>query len=343
MSSAFALARAKKALSDAGIDPQVSLVRASSVTNEVWISERYVIRVNRTLDQRLRREAFLGPLLPEEVGYPEVVAYGGELGADYLIVKRMPGQVLSRWWPTMEDEQREDAVRQVTRKLKALHRFETPAELSEIESPHLLGGPKASNPIEPLLDALDKAGELPHVRLDLLDRARSMVMATCDSLDGFVASTLIHGDLHFENVLWDGEQVTGLLDFEWAHTAPPDLELDIFLRFCSFPYLHVAEDYEHLTVPEDYALVPYWVADEYPELFAHDHLLERLRIYCISYDLRELLLFPPPAPVDQLSKHHPYNRLKRVVQQRSHLDDLAHMPDSPIYGGHVAPPTDIVF
>ncbi len=330
MSSSFAVARAKKALSDAGLDQQMSLVRASSVTNEVWISERYVIRVNRTPNQRLRREAVLAPQLPPEVGYPEVVAYGGELGADYLIVKRMPGEVLSRWWPTMDDSEREEATRQVASKLQALHQVKQPEDLPEIDSPHLLGGSRWANPIEPLFNAIDEAAQLPHIRLDLLDATRELVRTTCDALDGYIVSTMIHGDLHFENVLWDGKKVTAILDFEWSHAAPPDLELDIFLRFCAYPYLHVAEDYEHLTVAEDYARVPLWLASEYPELFAHPRLIDRLRVYCIAYDLRELLLFPPPAPADQLSPHHPYNRLARVVKGRSHLDDLLHAAGSPI-------------
>lgn len=343
MSSAFALTRAKKALAEAGLDGMVNLTRASSVTNEVWLSDDFVIRVNRTPNQRLRREAFLAPLLPPEVGYPEVISYGGELGADYLIVRRMPGKVLSRWWPTMDEDARREATHQVARKLQLLHTVEAPDELPDIESPHLLGGPGWSNPTEQLMDGLDRAAQLPHIRLALIDDVRAFVAQHHLALEDFDAPTLIHGDLHFENVLWDGEQVTGLLDFEWSHTAPADLELDIFLRFCAYPFLHVAEDYEHLTLPEDYAPVPFWVAEEYPDLFAHPHLMDRLRLYCIAYDVRELLLFPPPAPAEQLSEHHPYNRLKRVVHKRSHLDSLSQLPDSPLYEPLVDPIEDRVF
>ena len=89
MSGSFALARARRALEEAGLPVDLPLERASSVTNEVWLSDRYVVRVNRQPNQRLRREAALGPLLPPEVGYPAIEAYGGAAGG--RLADRAPG------------------------------------------------------------------------------------------------------------------------------------------------------------------------------------------------------------------------------------------------------------
>lgn len=322
MSDSFAMARARRALSEAGLDMQMPLTRASSVTNEVWLSDDVVVRVNREPNQRLRREAALGPLLPAEVGYPEIVGYGGQLGADWLVVRRVPGQVLSRCWPTMSVDERREAVRQLGRILRSLHRFESPTDLPEIDVPQLLGG-HGFRAVDPLLTALDEAEGLQYVDHVLIDEARQLVMSTCSAIEPFDLPTLVHGDLHFENVLWDGNRVTALLDFEWCRAGPADLDLDVFLRFCAYPYLHVAEDYEHLTRAEDYADVPAWMAEDYPELFDFPLEFERTRIYSIAYDMRELLLFPPPRPPRELSKHHPYNRLERTIRGRSHLNRLA--------------------
>jgi hypothetical protein len=65
------------------------------------------------------------------------------------------------------------------------------------------------------------------------------------------------------------------------------------------------------------------MAEDYPELFDFPNEFERTRIYSIAYDVRELLLFPPPRPPRELSKHHPYNRLERTIRGRSHLNRLA--------------------
>ena len=74
--SPMAMARARHALMQAGLDATVDLEPASSVTNEVWMTATHVVRVNRRPNQRLRREAILGPTLPADIGYPMVVSYG---------------------------------------------------------------------------------------------------------------------------------------------------------------------------------------------------------------------------------------------------------------------------
>lgn len=322
MSDSFAMARARRALGEAGLDMHLPLTRASSVTNEVWVSDEVVVRVNRSPNQRLHREAALGPLLPPEIGYPDVVAYGGKLGADWLVVRRVPGNVLSRCWPTMSVDERRSAVSQLAKILKALHHFVPPVDLPEIDTPQLLGG-HGFRAVDPLLEAIEKARGMPYVDGMLIEEARQVVLDTCAAIEPFEVPTLVHGDLHFENVLWDGSTVTALLDFEWCRAGPADLDLDVFLRFCAYPYLHVAEDYEHLTRAEDYADVPSWMAEDYPELFDFPLEFERTCLYSIAYDVRELLLFPPPRPPRELSKHHPYNRLERTIRGRSHLHRLA--------------------
>lgn len=335
MTDVFAIARARKALEAADLDADTHLERASSVTNEVWLGDEYVVRVNRRPNQRLRREAFLGPYLPAEVNYPRIVAYGGELGADWLIVARVPGEVLSRCWPTMTDDERRDAVRQLATILRHLHQVKTPDGLPEIDaSPQLLSG-HAFRAVDPLLDALDRAATLPHVDRELVGEARAMVLDTSAVIEPFEEQTLVHGDLHFENLLWDGHVVTGLLDFEFARGGPPDLDLDVFLRFCAYPYLHVAADYEDRTKAEDYRKVPYWLAEDYPELFAHPQSFARMRLYALAYDVRDLLLNPPADAPRNLSTHHPHNRLQRTVRGTSHLDLLASNTDfdSPVGGG----------
>lgn len=321
--SDFAEARARRALSDAGLDLTMALTRASSVTNEVWLTPDYAIRVNRKPNQRLRREAFLGPRLPKEVQYPEVVAYGGQLGADWLIVRRRPGEVLSRRWPTMSVGERRSATRQLAVLLRSLHEVECPDGLPPIDAaPQLLSNePLATT--KPLEKALGLIADLPFVEREVAADALALVQATATAIEPFDTYHLVHGDLTFENVLWDGHAISALLDFEWARGGPRDLDLDVLLRFCAFPFLHVAPDYEAETKARDYAAVPYWLAEDYPELFGHDRQLDRMRLYCIAYDVRELLQFPPQAPAPQLSPHHALNRLSRTVRGIGHLDRLA--------------------
>jgi hypothetical protein len=110
----------------------------------------------------------------------------------------------------------------------------------------------------------------------------------------------------------------------------------VFLRFCAFPFLHVAEDYEDVTLAEDYARVPGWLAEDYPALFAHPRLRDRLRVYSLAFDVRDLLLDPPNRPVEQLSQFHPYHRLAATVDGHGYVDLL----DLDVVGA--APVLDVV-
>ncbi|HEY2814191.1 MAG TPA: aminoglycoside phosphotransferase family protein [Acidimicrobiales bacterium] len=321
--SGLELARAKFALEAAGMNPHVDLTRASSVTNEVWLSDEHAIRVNRRPDKRLWREAKLGPHLPPEVRYPEIVGYGTGVGFDWLVARRRPGTVLSRCWPTMAPAQQRLAVRQLAFMLRALHASPAPGglgDVNELGAPQLLYTGQGMVPVTPLLAALSHASTLAHVDPQPMRELAALVKTSAPVIEPFDVRTLVHGDLTFENVLWDGEQVTALIDFEWARPAPPDLELDVFLRCCAYPFLHVADDYAEQTRAEAYEEVPSWLAEDYPQLFASPRLVDRLRIYAVAFEVRQLLTDPPTAPAAELSPHHPLRRLLRLLTKRSYLD-----------------------
>lgn len=322
MSTGLGRARASQALAEVGI-PIDSLVRADSVTNEVWLTRHYVVRLNRDASPRLHREALLSQALPEEVGYPPMVQYGGEVGNDWLISQRVPGGPLSRWWPTMSVAERREAVRQLVTRLRAVHRTPCPDVRVFVDTGQLLQrAATGAQAVAPLLSALDRAGRLPNVDAEIMAEAADHVRANASALDSFDDATVVHGDLSFENVLWDGENITALLDFEFARPGPPDLDLDVLLRFSALPKLHVAEDYEDATEADDYADVPWWFAEDYPELFAHPRQFDRARIYSLAWDVRELLAFPPSDSARELHRHHPYRRIIHVLRKTSYLDRL---------------------
>ena len=318
----LAEARARAALDQAGLDARVDLTPASSVTNEVWLTPDHVVRVNRRPNQRLRREAALVPHLPTIVGYPRIIGYGGPVGADWLIVERVPGTVLSRCWPTMTDETRRSAIAQLVDRLRAVHATPAPPGLAEIDCPQLVSA-RHVHPAELLLATLDQVTRLPGIDRGLMSGVADQVQSLLPSLEPFPGTRLIHGDLTFENVLWDGERISAVLDFEWARGAPADVDLDVLLRFCAYPFLHVAADYEDQTRAEDYAPIAGWLAELYPEIFDHPRGLDRLVLYSIAYDLREILAFPPQAPARELSPYHPLSRLRRTSVGAGHVEELS--------------------
>lgn len=319
--------RALQALHEAGLPRPLRLVAASSVTNEVWLTDELVIRINRRVDTRLHRESTLAEALPPELGYPEVVAYGGRPGSDWLIVRRLPGTVLSRCWPTMSVGARREAVRQLADKLRVLHSTPTPPDLPPLDAPQLLEAGSIA-PVLPLLRSLERLRALPNVDAGVVDDVEALVHELSSAILPFDDNRLVHGDLTFENVLWDGDHISAVLDFEWSRGAPPDLDLDVLLRMCAFPFLHVAADYEAQTRATDYADVPVWLAEELPALFAMPRLHDRLVLYAIAYDVRELLAFPPQSSPRSLSPYHPLHRLLNTLHGQGHLDHIAAVTDA---------------
>ncbi len=271
MTTALALIRARRALAAAGFPSNVGIERASSVTNEVWLTRDAVLRINTQGDQRLRREALVAAALPPDIGYPHLIAYGGDLSSDWLIVERVPGRPLSRCWPTMTRDTRRDAVEQLASRLQLLHTTTAPDLPPLRDQPQLLQpAVTGSDAVAPLIAGLRRAAGLPRVDARLMMDIEALVDSCADALEPFDAPTLVHGDLTFENILWDpdAKEITAILDFEWARRGPADLDLDVLLRCVAYPKLHVAADYEHLTRTEDYAEVPWWLCNVYPGLFS---------------------------------------------------------------------------
>ena len=318
--NALAELRARTALRSAGLDPRVPLTRASSVTNEVWLTDDHVVRVNRGLDNRLAREALIGEALPPEVGYPPVIAHGRRRGEDWMVAERVPGTPLAHHWPRLTLPERFAAVSQLAARLRALHDTPAPSGLPPLHGAPQLLEVGVDDPTALLVGALGKAARLDHVEPLLMQEAIELVQACAPALDPFVAPTLVHGDLTFENVLWHEGEVTAILDIEWARPGPRDIDLDIMLRLCAYPQLHVAPDYEASTHAEDYAIVPEWLEEVYSRLFAYPRMNDRLRIFAIAYEVRDLLADPPTGPVSGISDLHAYHRLARVVRRQSYLD-----------------------
>lgn len=322
--SRFAQMRARHALDAAGLDPSIPLEPANSVTNEVWIGHDLIVRVNSQPNDRLRREATLAKSLPPEVGYPKVIAYGGDVGADFLILERLAGHPLGRWWPGMNQEQRREAIAQLATRLRAVHATPAPPIPPLTHTPQLLvPSTNGRDAVQPLLAAIERMGLLPFIEPSLVRDLLERIQLSAPYLTPFDSRTLIHGDLTFENILWDGTSITGLLDFEWARPGPPDLDLDILLRCCAFPHLHSAPDYEDRARAIDYREVPWWLAEDYPELFDAPFVSERVRIYGFAWDVAEILAYPPKCEPRQLSHEHPYHRLEQALMGMSYLDALS--------------------
>jgi aminoglycoside phosphotransferase (APT) family kinase protein len=292
------------------------------VGNEVWFIGDEVLRINpRPQTGRLAHEMRVAELLGPQTGYPGVVTAGNTGSAEWVIMRRVPGEPLARVWRDLRFFDRESAAKQFAHRLRACH--ETPLTAaaavqltrpfsSAFTDPH----PADHSQLLELREAFERRQVrdrgLVHAALTTIERLRP-------AFDGS-QKVLVHGDPHFENVMWHDGSVTALLDMEFARPAWREVDLEVMLRFFDCPQAHVASDLVGRVSRDDYREVQGWVAEAYPELFAGPRLLDRLTVLTAAADLRALAQVNPNAPE---TEWHPARRLRRLLDGRHTLTALA--------------------
>jgi aminoglycoside phosphotransferase (APT) family kinase protein len=322
-----ALIRAYRVLQESGLSGQVPERVTAARNNEVWFAGAHVLRISAlSSSDRLSWEAEVAEVLPDRVPHARVVARGTNEFGGWMVSRRVPGWPLTTCWPDLTNGQRQDAIHQLGAALETLHACPGPLDpdgqpavppflrdWDSLECPHQL-------PPSRLLALLERCRRLRGVDPGLMDAAGFVVRECAGALAGERPRGLVHGDLHLQNVLWDPstDQLTAILDFEWSRLAPADLDLDVLLRFCGDASHHLGRDEQQRLRTQDFLAVPTWLREQYPALFEHPRLQDRLRLYALAYDIPQLLADPPRVPVQDLPEHHAYHRIRRVVEGRTH-------------------------
>lgn len=297
-------------------DPEL----VTSYSNDAWYvrsasAGEAVLRVCWIGDrERLLREAAVGQRLPPEVGYPTVLASGSLTLAEepltWMLSRRLEGTTLRAAWPELDPGQRERALADVARPLRALHAWRPPAEVAA-----LLGPPPPSDDPSTIIGrsilplplyrvrhlvrpAADRAGDHRAVVEDswgwLVDHADLL-----PRLDD-PADVITHGDLHLDNVWWDGRRVTGLLDLEWVRWAPAWTDL-VPARDNALAGDEGSPAHAQLLAS---------LVSELPQLRV-PQLERRLTAVELAFQLRQLLVWP--APGARPAVDHPIELLRRLL------------------------------
>lgn len=280
-------------------------------SNEVWLGPTHVVRRSSgRFRESFRHEVEVLRLIKGEVSAPSVVAYGKEENREWMIAERITGQSLLSLWPAMPEEERREAVRQFASNLKALHQVTLPEDFSNPWMDEAVNDP-------------EKAADLYHAAPEhyplILKGLRSAALADerlLESADAFLAGRmslfdrdthcLVHGDAHFNNVLWDGETLT-LLDFEASFKGAVDMELDMIMRFAANPVMVFGDSNQDggkvdAAMQTEFADVVPWLQEFYPEIFDTANLQERLEVYELMMQLHQLHHFPKGHAYDPRPK-----------------------------------------
>ena len=196
----------------------------------------------------------------------------------YEIIERIPGVSLFNVWHTLNEEQREDIIKQLCDAMKKFH--------SNIGKSY--DWTKKTKDL--FINLYEKAKTLNifnHDELQILDNSYS-------KFDNYLESNefvLVHNDLHFDNIIYNNGKIK-LIDFERSIYAPRDFELDILYRMIRKPWKFASEETERFTKLEDYKNIMKYIEKYYPEIINIDNLYKRLVIYDVIYYLKQYINNP---------------------------------------------------
>jgi aminoglycoside phosphotransferase (APT) family kinase protein len=269
-----AAARATTVLSQFGLD-LTAFEEPFSQANDVWLVDGVAVRISRQPGgAELFDEAWLGPRLPSDVGYPTLLGSGWVDGHAWVATERLPGVDLKTAWPDLTSADRRRAVAQAWERLELVH-------AADHVSGDLAGWRWRPSPLYALpiptavvqVDHLETIDALPaRLAVDL-----RRVLATLDGALATEPAGPCHTDAHPGNIQWNSAAdagrgaVVGVLDFEFATIAPADLDLNALVGPAGANSLGAPVG----VAPEDLA----------PELLARPGAAVRLHGYAVLWNL----------------------------------------------------------
>lgn len=294
-----------------------------SYSNDTWLipSDRgpAVLRVAWRGDrQRLMREAMVGGEVGESFGYPEVLGAGWVQDADltYTLTRRLAGCSLATAWVGLDQSTRLAAVEQAVRLIQQLHRWRPSVEQLAALRPRVDGSALVADQLgwsiipwgvvdpERLLAALGEVAGFPvSLFAPLSERVATDLPLLAEVDHGPV---ITHGDVHLDNLWWDGQQVSGLIDLEWVRPGPAWWDV---ARVADQTF-----DPDHPTTGAHQLIIDQ-LHDQHPEWSAIPDLQRRIELVQLGHAVRQVIL--AGSVVDDGQLDHPLSVIKMLLARRS--------------------------
>ena len=243
---------------------QYNLITAG-FTNTIYSVDNYIIRICTNLrnEERFVTEINFYKENKDNNGIPQLYVWDTTKSVVpyyYEIIEKVAGKALYELWGILSDIERRKIAIQIIDILKPFHTKEVKGyEFLEMLKTKILF----------LKDKCNLDGEMFN---DLIE--------ICYKYFKENKFGLIHGDLHFDNFMFDGTNLH-LLDFERCMVAPIDYDFRIFSVSRFVPWLWASGKTDMITVPSDYQTLMDMIIDNYPELNKIPYIRERLDFYSI--------------------------------------------------------------
>lgn len=247
---------------------QFKLITAG-FTNTIYSVDNYIIRICTDLknEERFKNEIKFYKKNKDNNGIPKLYVSDTTKSIVpyyYEVIEKVFGKTLYELWYRLSDIERRKIVILIIDILKPFH-------LKKVKDYDFLNVMKTK-----VLYLKDKCNLNDEMFNDLID--------ICNKYFKENRFGLIHGDLHFDNFMFDGTNLY-LFDFERCMVAPIDYDFRLFSKYNSQPYLWASAKTDMLAVESDYQDLMSMFLENYKELNEIPYINERLEFYSIIESL----------------------------------------------------------
>lgn len=194
----------------------------------------------------------------------------------YEIIEKVKGNSAYYHWYIMNENERENCIKNLMLIIKNLHlKKYTPYDWCEQIK-------------KQVTDNFNKSKEF----FDLEEQ--NIIMESLSHYEKVLSDnkfSLIHNDLHFDNILIDEENNIKIIDFNDSKIAPFDYDLRLLYMCMEQPWKWANKEMDSYQVPEDYKNIFEYSRRYYSELDDLKYLEERMIIYSIENDIRQFAKF----------------------------------------------------
>ena len=213
--------------------------------HKVFLSNNYVIRFRDDDPKLLSREANFIKKLKHPL-IPRVLWIGESGDTGMMVEERLPGKDLDTVWKILSTTNKTNIIKQVVQFLKYLKK-QSNDHIYSVNS-----GKEYSDFLNYFTDGIDKKiikirtiNQTDRILKELLSIIKNYENKNLFSKNKKIA--LVHGDLIIHNLLTDGVNLTGVIDWELALYGDPDYDL-----FRLFYYQECAKAYHEQGIDETF-------------------------------------------------------------------------------------------
>lgn len=239
-------------------------------TNKIYETENKIIRIciNPNNEERFNKEIAFYKGQRNNLYIPKIYKADHSktvIPYTYEIIEKVPGKTIYEIWYQRSEEERDHLVKQIVEAIHYLHKQPV----------------KFFNWNKKIKEELLKYKEI-----EGLEECIFSLVTSCDIYFSHNKFGLIHGDLHFDNILYTGTEIK-LIDFESVQVAPIDYDFRIIFQMREKPWKWASIRTDMKTIELDYENIMELFVNNYKELQKIQYLKERLLVYEILDILRE--------------------------------------------------------